>query len=194
MKSLLLTFIFVATLGLLGCEQGPAEQADPDLYMHVVDKNDKGIVVRGAKAHGTAAPYMDMLCVVEMEFLPDYYFGFFTPVDAEGITFICGPPHAPTEPKTFENPLSSEFGGHIEAMIVFEDVFVPWDMVFMCGEIESIATFGPILLASHLWHKCLCRWINVDLSIGATALIAECNCVENAPHILPGTSGSKAIS
>ncbi len=163
--------------------KGAVEQSDPDMFLHVVEKRDDGIVVRGAKAHGTAAPYTDMLCVVEMEFIPEYYVGFFTPVDAEGITYICRAPHAPAEPKEIDNPLSSRFGGHVEAMIVFDDVFVPWKNVFMCGEVESIVTFGPILLASHLFHKCLCRWTNIDLSIGSTALIADYNSVATAPHI-----------
>ena len=163
--------------------KGVTEQADPDMFLHVVEKREDGIVVRGAKAHGTAAPYTDMLCVVEMEFIPEYYVGFFTPVDADGITYICRAPHAPTGPREIDNPLSSRFGGHVEAMIVFDDVFIPWENVFMCGEVESIVTFGPILLASHLFHKCLCRWINIDLSIGATALIADYNSVESAPHI-----------
>ncbi|MBW1903296.1 MAG: hypothetical protein JRJ20_16965 [Deltaproteobacteria bacterium] len=168
--------------------KGPDEQTDPDMYLHVVEKNADGIVVRGAKAHGTAAPYTDMLCVVEFQMLPDYYVGFFTPVDAEGITLICRAPHAPTEPKDMDNPLSSRFGGHVEALRVFDDVFVPWERVFMCGETESIVTFGSILSASHMWHKCLCRWINMDLSIGATALIADYNSVENAPHIFDALS------
>jgi len=163
--------------------KGAAEQSDPDMFLHVVDKREDGIVVRGAKAHGTAAPYTDMLCVVEMEFIPEYYLGFFTPVDAEGITYICRAPHAPVEPKEMDNPLSSRFGGHVEAMIIFDDVFIPWENVFMCGEVESIVTFGPILLASHLFHKCLCRWVNIDLSIGSTALIADYNSVAAAPHI-----------
>ncbi len=54
----------------------------------------------------------------------------------------------------------------------------------MCGEMEGVATFGTILGASHMWHKCMCRWANMDLSIGATALIADCNGVGNAPHIV----------
>ncbi len=163
--------------------KGPAEQADPDMYLHVVEKRKDGIVVRGAKAHSTASPYTNMLCVMEMEFPEDYYVGFFTPVDTEGLTFICRPSHAPSEPKEMENPISSKFGGHIEAMMVFDDVFVPWERVFMCGEYDSVITFGPILGGSHLWHKCICRMGNVDLSIGATALIADYNGVGNAPHI-----------
>ena len=166
--------------------KGAGEQADPDMYLHVVEKRADGIVVRGAKAHSTAAPYTDMLCVIEFELLPDYYVGFFTPLDTEGVTFICRAPHAPKEPKELENPLSSKFGGHVESMIVFDDVFVPWERVFMCGEMESIAIFGTILGASHMWHKCMCRWANMDLSIGATALIADYNGAGDVPHIFDG--------
>jgi len=164
--------------------KGVADQSDPDMYMHVVERKSDGIVVKGAKAHSTAAPYTNLLCIEEMEMIPDYFLGFFTPLDAEGITFICKAPHVPGERKQIENPLSSKFGGHVESMIVFDNVFVPWDMVFMCGEVEGVLTFGPILGASHMWHKCMCRWANMDLSIGATALIADCNGVANAPHIV----------
>lgn len=166
--------------------KGVAEQSDPDMYLHVVERRPDGIVVKGAKAHSTAAPYTNMLCIEEMEMVPDYFVGFFTPLDTEGITFICKAPHAPKEPKQLENPLSSRFGGHVESMIVFDNVFVPWERVFMCGELEGVATFGTILGASHMWHKCMCRWANMDLSIGATALIADYNGVGNAPHIVDG--------
>ena len=161
-----------------------AGQSDPDMYLHVVEKRADGIVVKGAKAHSTAAPYTNMLCIEEMELVPEYFVGFFTPLDAEGITFICKAPHAPRERKELENPLSSRFGGHVEAIIVFDNVFVPWSRVFMCGEMEAVATFGPILGASHMWHKCMCRWANMDLSIGATALIADLNGAGGAPHIV----------
>ena len=168
--------------------KGSGEQVDPDMYLHVVEKTKDGIVVRGAKAHATAAPYTNMLCVVEMELSPEYFVGFFTPVDTKGITFICRAAHAPREAKEIENPLSSKFGGHVESLIIFDDVFVPWERVFMCGECEWIVTFGPILAASHLWHKCMCRWANMDLSIGATALVADYNGVGNAPIILDNLS------
>jgi len=163
--------------------KGSGQQSDPDMYLHVVEKKPDGIVVRGAKAHSTAAPYTNMLCIMEFELAQEYFVGFFTPLDAEGITFICRPAHGPAEPKMMENPLSSRFGGHVESMIVFEDVFVPWENVFMCGEFESGIIGGIALNASHLWHKCMCRSANIDLSLGAAALIADYNGVGNAPAI-----------
>jgi 4-hydroxybutyryl-CoA dehydratase/vinylacetyl-CoA-Delta-isomerase len=164
--------------------KGAMEQSDPDMYLHVVEKNKDGIVVRGAKAHSTAAPYTNMLCVMEIEFAEDYFVGFFTPVDAEGITFICKRGHAPAEPKKLENPISAKYGGHVESMIVFDDVFVPWERVFMCGEYGPGIIFGVVLGASHAWHKCMCRRNNMELALGATGLIAEYNGVAGASHIV----------
>jgi len=122
--------------------------------------------------------------VMEIEFAEDYFVGFFTPVDAEGVTFICKRGHAPAESKRLENPVSSKFGGHVESMIIFDDVFVPWDRVFMCGEYLPGIIFGVILGASHAWHKCMCRRNNMELSLGATGLIAEYNGVAGAHHIV----------
>ena len=105
--------------------KGPAQQQDPDMYLHLVERRGDGIVVRGAKAHSTAAPYTNMLCVFELQPLEDYFVGFFTPPDAEGIIFICRAGHTPRETREMENPLSSMFGGHLESMIVLDDAFVP---------------------------------------------------------------------
>jgi len=166
----------------------PSKQVDPDMYLRVVERRKDGIVVRGAKAHATAATYSNMLCVLPLsrvlrEDEKDYAVGFFTPVDAEGITFICRPPAIPLEPKELENPYSSRFGGHVEALMVFEDVFVPWEMVFMCGEWEFSLPLMAILSSFHLMGKCGCRAASIDLSIGATALIADYNGVEKECHI-----------
>jgi 4-hydroxybutyryl-CoA dehydratase/vinylacetyl-CoA-Delta-isomerase len=163
--------------------KGATEQADPDMFLHVVEKREDGIVVRGAKAHSTAAPYTNMLCVIEIEFSEDYFLGFFTPVDTKGITFICKRGQAPFVLKELDNPISSKFGGHVESMIVFDDVFIPWERVFMCGEHGPGIVFGVLLGSSHAWHKCMCRRNNMELSLGATALVADYNGVAGAAHI-----------
>jgi len=165
---------------------GPAEQEDIDVHLHVVDKGKEGIVVKGAKCHSTAAAYTDMLCVFPCRILneseKEFAVAFFTPVDAEGITFIGGPPPMPLEPKKLENPLSRKFG-HVECFTVYDNVFVPWENVFWCGEYEfSSALLNP-LLAFHVQSKCGCRAAAMELDIGATALIADMNGVGNAPHI-----------
>jgi len=166
----------------------PSKQVDPDMYLHVVERRKDGIVVRGAKAHSTAAAYSNMLCIMPMghvlrEDERDFAVGFFTPVDAEGITHICRPPAVTPEPKGLEHPYSSRFGGHVEAFTVYDDVFVPWERVFMCGEWEFSLPLMTIFSSFHLMGKCGCRAASMDLSIGATALIADYNGVERECHI-----------
>lgn len=166
----------------------PIEQPDPDMYLRVVDKRKDGIVVRGAKIHSTSAVYMNYLFVAPIRLMEadekDYAVSFFTPIDAEGITIICRPPEAPPEYKDpADNPLSSKFGT-MEGLVVFEDVFVPWDYVCMCGEYEFIGQLGLTLMAHHIMGKGGCAAASEDLKIGATALAAECSGVGEVPHVL----------
>lgn len=165
----------------------PAQQPDPDVYLHIVDRRSDGIVVRGAKAHSTAAPYTNMLCAVPClplhEDEKDYAVAFFTPVDTKGVTFMCRQSALPSGPKELENPLSSKFGGHVEAFTIYEDVFVPWERVVMAGEWEFAGPLMNIFSAFHMVHKCGCRAASTDLYIGATALIAEYNGLAQTPHI-----------
>jgi 4-hydroxybutyryl-CoA dehydratase/vinylacetyl-CoA-Delta-isomerase len=165
----------------------PSQQQDPDMYLHVVDKGKDGIVVRGAKPHATSAVYMNMLWVAPIipmgEDEKDYAVSFFTPIDAEGITIICRPPDSPLELKEMEYPISSNFGA-LEALVVFEDVFVPWERVCMCGEYEFAGQLGLNMMAQHLLEKCACQAAYMDLKIGATALIADYNGLGKAPHIM----------
>lgn len=165
----------------------PSQQADPDVFVHVVERRKDGIVVKGAKINGTASAYTNMLqvlpSVIPKESEKDYAVGFFTPVDTEGITLICRPPATPPEPKDIENPYSSKHGGHVESLVVFDNVFVPWERVYMCGEYEFVPLLRSVSFAGHVMHKCMCRWSGIDLAIGAAALVADYNGLQGAPNI-----------
>ena len=165
----------------------PSEQQDPDLHLHVIEKKKDGIVVRGAKAHVSCGPYAHMLSVrgsgKAEESEKDYALGFFTPVDAEGLIHISKPAPAPLEPKDIENPISSKHGGLVESMIIFDDVFVPWERVFLCGEYEFTPSQSAMRGALHAMHKCMCQSALADIEIGATALIADYNGLLEAPNI-----------
>lgn len=157
----------------------PGQQSDPDMFLHVVERRNDGIVVRGAKTNGTASAYTNMLMVspsvVPNESEKDYAVGFFTPVDTEGITFLCREPHTPMVPKDIDNPYSSKHGGHVESMVVFDNVFIPWERVYLCGEYDLVPTYRSVFFASHVMHKCMCRWSGIDIAIGAAALVADYN-------------------
>jgi len=164
----------------------PSQQPDPDVYLHVVEKREDGIIVRGGKAHSTAALYTDMLCAVPSyplrENEKEFALGFFCPLDAEGLTFLCRPATAPLEPLKLENPIARKYG-HAEVFVVYDDVFVPWDRVFMCGEYDFTVPLINVFTANHMLSKCGCRSASMELDVGATALIAEVNGAARASHI-----------
>jgi 4-hydroxybutyryl-CoA dehydratase/vinylacetyl-CoA-Delta-isomerase len=165
----------------------PSEQQDPDMYLHVIEKKKDGIVVRGAKPNVTCGPCAHMLSVRGAskgeESEKDYHVAFFTPIDAKGIIHISKPAPAPRESMDFENPISSNHGGMVESTVIFDDVFVPWERVFLCGEYEFVPLLSEMRGALHAMNKCMCQWALADLEIGATALMADYNGLSEAPNI-----------
>ena len=119
----------------------PHAQADPDLYLHIVERRADGIVVKGAKAHQTGIINSQEVIVMPTIAMgpddKDYAVSFAVPTDAEGITMIIGRQSCDTR-KLEGAPMdtgNSEFGG-VEALVVFDNVFVPNDRIFMAGENE----------------------------------------------------------
>jgi 4-hydroxybutyryl-CoA dehydratase/vinylacetyl-CoA-Delta-isomerase len=117
----------------------PHKQADPDLFLRVVEERKDGIVVRGAKAHQTGAVNSHEIIVMPTismrEEDRDYAVSFAVPSDTKGITFIMGRQSCDTR-KLEECKIDQGniiFGGH-EALMVFDNVFVPWERVFMYKE------------------------------------------------------------
>jgi 4-hydroxybutyryl-CoA dehydratase/vinylacetyl-CoA-Delta-isomerase len=166
----------------------PGKQQDPDLYVHVVEKNDQGIVVRGAKAHQTGAVNSHWILVMptmamKKEDAP-YALSFAAPADAEGITYIYGRQSCDT--RKLEGGAidvgNARFGGH-EALMVFEDLFVPWEYVFMCGEHEYSGLLVERFAGYHRQSYGGCKAGVGDVLIGAAALAAEFNGAAQASHI-----------
>lgn len=157
----------------------PHEQENPDMYVHVVDKNEKGIYVSGAKINITGAPYVHELIVLPTRAMQkgdaDYAVSFACPVDAPGLKMIAKPAGRPDDP---EAPFSSNFG-QSTAMIIFDKVFIPWNRVFLCGEWEFAGDLAEAF-ANHHRHSCIGARAGLgDMIIGASALMAEYN---GLPH------------
>lgn len=164
----------------------PSEQKDPDLYLHVVNRNKDGIVVRGAKVHQTGSLCAHWGLIVptrEMrESDRDYAVCFAVPADAEGLIHVYG--RGTLEERELEGcDLGNVRYGKFAPMIIFNDVFVPWERVFLCGEYEyagpMVRHFGNFHRHSHGGCKCGVG----DIIIGAAALAAEYNGLPNVPHI-----------
>lgn len=166
----------------------PSQQADPDLYVRVVEKSDRGIIVRGAKAHQTGALNSHWILVMPTSTMrkedADYAVSFAAPADAEGIFYIYGRQSCDTR-KLEGGDIdvgNKQFGGH-EALMVFDDVFIPWENVFMCGEYDFSGVLVERFAGYHRQSYGGCKVGVGDVLIGAAALAADYNGASKASHV-----------
>ncbi|WP_027358078.1 4-hydroxyphenylacetate 3-hydroxylase family protein [Desulforegula conservatrix] len=165
----------------------PHKQADPDMFMRVKEVKDDGIIVCGAKAHQTGAvnshEIIIMPTIAMQEADKDYAISFALPSDAEGITYIMGRQSCDTR-KLEASELDRGnlfYGGH-EALCVFDNVFVPWERVFMFREYDFA---GQLVekFASYHRQSYACKSGVGDVLIGAAQTAAEYNGAHKASHI-----------
>jgi 4-hydroxybutyryl-CoA dehydratase/vinylacetyl-CoA-Delta-isomerase len=167
----------------------PSKQEDPDLFVHVVERREDGIVIRGAKAHQTGSinshEHLIMPTIAMGPDDKDYAVSFAVPTDADGIFMIYGRQSCDTR-KMEENVSmdlgNSEFGGQ-EALVVFDDVFVPNDRIFLNGETEFAGMMVERFAGYHRQSYGGCKVGVGDVLIGAAALASEYNGVPKASHI-----------
>lgn len=166
----------------------PHAQPDPDMYLRVVERRDDGIVVRGAKAHQTGIINSQEVIVMPTVAMgpddKDYAVSFAVPVDTEGIVMIIGRQSCDTR-KLEESQMdvgNSEFGG-VEALVVFDDVFVPNDRIFLNGEFEYAGMLVERFAGYHRQSYGGCKVGVGDVLIGAAALAADYNGVPKVSHI-----------
>jgi len=166
----------------------PSKQTDPDMFVHVVERKSEGIIVRGAKASQTgAANSHEMLIMPTLSMREgdeDYSLTCAIPTDAKGVTLIYGRQSCDTR-KLEEGDIdvgNYGFGGQ-ETLTVLDDVFVPWDRVFMCGENEFATMVVERFAAYHRQSYGGCKPGISDVIIGAAASMADYNGVRGAAHI-----------
>lgn len=174
--------------------RGPSEQVHPDYYVHVVDRNERGIVVRGAKVHTSVSTNANEIIVLPTRALgeadADYAVSFAVPANAPGLKLLASPYGSPAsspggEPahkSEFEHPISSRHK-MMETLTVFDDVFVPWERVFLCGEWQFA---GPLALGFVEFHRFTAvsyKLPLVDALVGTAQLLAEMNGIDRASHV-----------
>ena len=167
----------------------PSKQADPDLFLRVVERREDGIVIRGAKMHQTGMvnshEVLIMPTISMKEDDKDYAVCCAVPSDAEGITIIYGRQSCDTRKLEEGADIdlgNCKFGGH-EAMVIFDDVFVPNERVFMDGETEFANMLVERFAGYHRSSYGGCKVGVGDVLIGAAALAADYNGVPKASHI-----------
>jgi len=160
-------------------------QAHPDFNVRIVNKNDKGIVVRGAKIHISGAAYCNEILVIPCHAMSeadaDYAVAFAVQPNTKGIRQVCRPFTSHISPLDFPN--TRPLRVHTDSLIIFDDVLIPWERVFLCGEWKFT---GPMVYNFALMHRrtgCAYRIPMTEQFVGAATAIAEYNGVIKASHV-----------
>jgi 4-hydroxybutyryl-CoA dehydratase / vinylacetyl-CoA-Delta-isomerase len=176
--------------------RGPRDQKlqqwiDPDLSLHVVEKNAQGIVVNGAKINISGAYACDWTMVMPSGARrpgeEDYAVAFAVPNSAAGLTYVCQYTPFSAERELADDPMelgNPRFGQRETSMMVFENVFIPWEHVFLCGETKYA---GNVVTRFAQMHRMVCGGSCKvgfgKILIGAARLIQEYKGLEKVPHI-----------
>ncbi len=166
----------------------PKDQPDPDAFLHIIEENDDGIIVRGAKIHQTG--YLNSHRAIIMPTLSlrsgeeQYAVSFGVNTNEKGITLIYGRQSCDTrkmEPGKLDVG-NFKYGGQ-EIFVIFDNVYIPNDRIFMKGEIEFTGKLVNRFAGFHRQSYGGCKVGVGDVLIGASSLITEYNGTEKASHI-----------
>lgn len=157
-----------------------------DFYLRIVDENKKGIVVRGAKVHISWAPVVNEIIVIPCRAVKEedkeYAVAFALPPNTPGLKFVMAQREIYDEENDFDNPLSA----HIytaEALMIFDDVFVPMERVFLKGEWKYAGDFAHMFANFHRVSADAYKYTENEILVGAAAIMAEYNGLEKVSHI-----------
>lgn len=167
----------------------PSKQKDPDLYLRIKERREDGIIVCGAKCHQTGSinshDHIIMPTIAMGEDDKDYAVSFACPSDADGLFMVYGRQSCDTrklEEGADVDLGNAKFGGQ-EALVVFDDVFIPNDHIFLCGETEFAGMMVERFAGYHRQSYGGCKVGVGDVIIGAAALAAEYNGAQKASHV-----------
>ena len=165
--------------------QGPSSQADPDAYVRIVERRHDGIVVRGAKVHTSCTPNVDEVIVIPTRAMregeEDWAVAFALPVATPGLRLLCSDfLHGADDPWT--HPISSRHK-MIETLTVFDDVFVPWDRVFLAGDVERAGQLALTFVEYHRFTAVSYKLPLLDALVGLAICLAEANGIQRASHV-----------
>jgi 4-hydroxybutyryl-CoA dehydratase / vinylacetyl-CoA-Delta-isomerase len=161
----------------------PGEQ--PEQYLRVVERRPEGVVLRGAKIHQTGAANSHQILVMPGMAMrageEAFAIAAALPVDAPGVTMVLG--RQPSdERKGGPDAGNARYGGQ-EVVVLLEDVLVPWERVFLDGQLGPCATLVEAFAGFHRASYGGCKPGNLDVLVGAASLLAELHGVRGASHV-----------
>jgi 4-hydroxybutyryl-CoA dehydratase/vinylacetyl-CoA-Delta-isomerase len=165
--------------------KAPHQQKSPDYFLRVVDETKDEIVISGAKAHITASPYVDEILVIPTQNMAEadknYAVACAVPANTPGITQICRPSFRYEDRNHF--PTKKPRRGHVEALVVFDNVRVPKERVFLLREWAFAQHVAYAFAAFHRYTAVTYKIPILEYMTGLGMLAAEANGIERASHI-----------
>jgi len=167
---------------------GPGGQADPTLAARVIGETDDGLVIRGGRMLATL-PIADEIMVFPSTLLKatdedrPYAFAFALPCATKGLRFLCresfdqgGTP--------FDHPLGARFE-EMDAVVIFDDVLVPWERVFLRGDVERCnKAFGATNAVVHMAHQVVTKNVaKTEFVLGVVSLMVDAIAIESFQHV-----------
>lgn len=163
----------------------PSRQADPDLYLRVVAEDSRGITVRGAKIHTSCSPYVDWLITLPSRSLSpedeDWAVAFAVPIASPGLRLYVSD-FLHDESRMFNAPISSRHR-MVETLTVFDNVFVPWEHVFVYREPALASALALTFVEYHRFTAVSYKLPLLDALVGASILVAEANGIASVRHV-----------
>jgi 4-hydroxybutyryl-CoA dehydratase/vinylacetyl-CoA-Delta-isomerase len=164
----------------------PHEQVDKDLFLHVVERRDDGIVVRGAKAHQTGSLSSHEIIVLPTRAMgkadKDYAVSFAIPADTQGLIHVVG--RSTLDMRELDGcDIGNVYYSKYCPTLIFDNVFVPWDRVFMCGETEFAGEMVVKFSSFHRQSHGGCKSGKIDCMIGAALTMMDYNGTAKAGHL-----------
>ncbi len=165
--------------------KSPSEQESPDYYLRIVDESDDEIVVSGTKAHITASAYCDEVIVIPTRNLTEnekeYAVAFAIPLNTPGILQVCRPNFRYENKYLFPRPEPHK--AHVESLLVFDNVRIPKERVFMNGEWQFAQALAYAFTAFHRFTAVSYKIPIIERMAGMGMLIADANGIEKASHV-----------
>lgn len=165
--------------------KGPIDQKTPDYYLRVVDETENEIVVSGAKAHITAGAYVDEFLVIPTRNMSeaegDYAIAFAVPANTDGIIQVCRPNFRYEDKYHFPTPHPKR--GHVESLVIFDNVRVPKDRVFMLREWQFAQYVAYAFSAFHRYTAVTYKIPILEYMTGLGMLAAEANGIHKTSHV-----------
>ncbi|MHB8909981.1 MAG: 4-hydroxyphenylacetate 3-hydroxylase N-terminal domain-containing protein [Syntrophales bacterium] len=180
---------FVANAGVTDVKGdrnlGPKDQPDKDVYLRVVEKRADGIVVRGAKCHQTGSLSAHEIIVLPTRALrkgeEEFAVAFAVPSDTKGVIHVVGRSSLDTREQDGCDCGNQRYSKYAPT-VIFDDVFVPWERVFLCGEVEFAADLVAYFSAFHRQSHGGCKAGKIDCMVGAALTMMTYNGTEKVSH------------